>query len=356
LVDGRIFDTSRDLVDGKHAGGTDDPHEFQLLRGNWIKGLDHGIATMSLGEIARFVISPELGYGQKGLPPLVFPDDTLDYEIELLRFAPTLPKFPSPEEIAESKKRRAEEERKNHEENPPPTLDERISESTKEKEKGNLLFAAKDWEGAKKQYDAAFVHIFISKDAWEGGALTDVEMKKVETAKLSLHLNRCICKMKLGKIEDAEWDATKATELGPENVKGWYRKGTVFKEKLKTELQKEKDGVFWECSNAQALSDETKASIDTAAKLVKDQKLGEKEEKSVNLLMKEWQIQQALLTKYTKKYAKDQKVLYKEKIFGGLVKGNAAARRKEELKSVALEVPLTYDDMPTLDDDDSEEE
>ena len=96
LLDGSIFDTtyvcpwcllnaflgtasltllgmciSRDIVDGKHAGGTDDAFEFQLGREKVIKGWDIGVATMAVGEIARFIIAPEYAYGQQGFAPKV---------------------------------------------------------------------------------------------------------------------------------------------------------------------------------------------------------------------------------------------------------------------------------------------
>jgi hypothetical protein len=51
-----------------------------------IKGWDIGIATMYQGEIARFIISPEYAYGSQGFAPKVEPDETLDFEIELIRF------------------------------------------------------------------------------------------------------------------------------------------------------------------------------------------------------------------------------------------------------------------------------
>jgi FKBP-type peptidyl-prolyl cis-trans isomerase len=51
-----------------------------------IKGWDIGVATMARGEVARFIIAPEYAYGAKGFAPKVEPDETLDFEIELLRF------------------------------------------------------------------------------------------------------------------------------------------------------------------------------------------------------------------------------------------------------------------------------
>ena len=52
---GEIIGTTRDVVDGRHVGGTDDPFEFQLLRGNAILGLDVAVQSMAVGERARFV-------------------------------------------------------------------------------------------------------------------------------------------------------------------------------------------------------------------------------------------------------------------------------------------------------------
>ncbi|GLE05576.1 hypothetical protein PINS_up014608 [Pythium insidiosum] len=118
LMDGSIFDTTRDMIDGKHVGGTDDPFEFQLGREKVIKGWDIGVATMQVGEIARFIIAPEYAYGSKGFAPKVEPDETLDFEIELIRFGEPLPRFPSQAELAQSRRKQYEEEKKMLEENP----------------------------------------------------------------------------------------------------------------------------------------------------------------------------------------------------------------------------------------------
>jgi hypothetical protein len=59
LEDGEIYETTRNEIDGKLVGGTDDPHEFQLLREKWIRGADLGVASMSVGEVASFVIRPQ---------------------------------------------------------------------------------------------------------------------------------------------------------------------------------------------------------------------------------------------------------------------------------------------------------
>jgi FKBP-type peptidyl-prolyl cis-trans isomerase len=49
-----------------------------------IKGWDIGIRTMTVGELSHFKILPEYAYGLEGVPPLIPPNETLIFEIELL--------------------------------------------------------------------------------------------------------------------------------------------------------------------------------------------------------------------------------------------------------------------------------
>ena len=75
LTDGTKFDSS---VDRK------EPFSFVLGAGEVIQGWDQGVLGMKIGEKRRLTVPSSLGYGPGGYPPVIPPNATLIFEVELL--------------------------------------------------------------------------------------------------------------------------------------------------------------------------------------------------------------------------------------------------------------------------------
>ena len=75
LTDGKKFDSSVDRGQ---------PFNFQLGRGQVIKGWDQGVAGMKVGGKRKLTVPPELGYGARGFPGAIPPNSTLVFEVELV--------------------------------------------------------------------------------------------------------------------------------------------------------------------------------------------------------------------------------------------------------------------------------
>jgi len=74
LQDGSKFDSSVDRGE---------KFQFVIGVGQVIKGWDEGVMKMSVGEKAKLVCSPDYGYGPRGFPPVIPPNATLNFEVEL---------------------------------------------------------------------------------------------------------------------------------------------------------------------------------------------------------------------------------------------------------------------------------
>ncbi|XP_028986972.1 peptidyl-prolyl cis-trans isomerase FKBP1A-like [Betta splendens] len=75
LTNGKKFDSSRDRGE---------PFQFNLGKGEVIRGWDEGVAQMSVGQVARLICSPDYAYGPRGYPPTIPANAVLVFEVELL--------------------------------------------------------------------------------------------------------------------------------------------------------------------------------------------------------------------------------------------------------------------------------
>ena len=74
LLDGTIFDSSV---------SRGEPISFPIGESRVIKGWDEGIAYLKVGEKARLIIAPELGYGGRAMGPIPA-NSTLVFDVELV--------------------------------------------------------------------------------------------------------------------------------------------------------------------------------------------------------------------------------------------------------------------------------
>jgi len=76
LLDGSKFDSSRDRGS---------PFVTVIGVGKVIKGWDEGVLQLSVGEKATLTATPDYAYGSRGFPPVIPPNSTLKFEVELIK-------------------------------------------------------------------------------------------------------------------------------------------------------------------------------------------------------------------------------------------------------------------------------
>ena len=87
--DGKKFDSSRDTTnDGKPKNPISFPQGFRRVIAGW----DLGFEGMMVGGSRRLIVPYQLGYGEKGRPPVIPPRATLIFDVEVVQVADTLPR------------------------------------------------------------------------------------------------------------------------------------------------------------------------------------------------------------------------------------------------------------------------
>jgi FKBP-type peptidyl-prolyl cis-trans isomerase len=78
LEDGKVFDSSYNR---------NQPFIFQVGKRNVILGWDIGVQSMKVGERAILKCAPDYAYGRRGAPPVIPPNATLYFEVEVLEYS-----------------------------------------------------------------------------------------------------------------------------------------------------------------------------------------------------------------------------------------------------------------------------
>ncbi|KIJ17773.1 hypothetical protein PAXINDRAFT_161891 [Paxillus involutus ATCC 200175] len=79
---GTLFGSS-DKFDSSRDRGS--PFETTIGVGKVIRGWDEGVPQLSLGQKANLIATPDYAYGTRGFPPVIPPNATLNFEVELLK-------------------------------------------------------------------------------------------------------------------------------------------------------------------------------------------------------------------------------------------------------------------------------
>ncbi|OAA35648.1 peptidyl-prolyl cis-trans isomerase [Metarhizium rileyi] len=86
---GWLKNTARPDNKGAQFDSSVDRGDFviEIGVGKVIKGWDQGVTQMKVGEKATLDISPDFAYGARGYPPVIPPNSSLIFDIELKKVA-----------------------------------------------------------------------------------------------------------------------------------------------------------------------------------------------------------------------------------------------------------------------------
>ncbi|XP_065429133.1 inactive peptidyl-prolyl cis-trans isomerase FKBP6 isoform X2 [Chrysemys picta bellii] len=169
-----------------------------------LQGMEVGLLTMKKGESARFLFTPSYAYGALGCPPLIPPNATVLFEMELLDFL----------DSAECDKFFV----LTTEQQDTFPLQQVLKVANTEREFGNYLFRQKRFMDARERYKRASSILCRRPSSGD-------EQCQIDAAKLLVFLNLSFTYLKLERPVRALTYGEKALEIDERNAKALFRCG-----------------------------------------------------------------------------------------------------------------------------------
>ncbi|XP_072209980.1 inactive peptidyl-prolyl cis-trans isomerase FKBP6 isoform X2 [Excalfactoria chinensis] len=194
------------------------PRLLKLGEDITLQGLEIGVLTMKKGEVARFIFSPDYTYGQQGCLPLIPPNATVLFEVELIDFLDSADSDTFFALTAEQQDTFP--------------LQKVLKVADVEREFGNYLFRKQCFESAKDRYKRAYSILGRSPS-------NEAEQCQINASKLLVLLNLSVTYLKLECPARALMYGEKALEIDKRNVKALFRCGQACL--CMTEYEKARD-------------------------------------------------------------------------------------------------------------------
>ena len=112
---------------------------------------------------------------------------------------------------------------------------ENIAKALELKESGNQHFKAGEYKKAMTAYHEIFMYVHGFSEGSSNKIpgqttqpVTSEEMRQIRELKLAHHSNLAMCHMKLGNVQKAQINCSKALAIDPKNVKALFRRGKCY--------------------------------------------------------------------------------------------------------------------------------
>ncbi|NWZ41827.1 FKBP6 isomerase, partial [Brachypodius atriceps] len=185
-------------------GNSKYPRLMKLGKDITLWGLEIGLLSMTKGEAALFILTPEYAYGPRGCPPSIPPNTTVLFKVEVLDF------IDSEECDAFFELTYEQQDRL--------PLEKVLKVAATEREFGNYFFYKQCFKIAKDRYKRA---LFILGHRSSSKA----EQSQINASKLLLFLNLSLTYLKLDCADRALKYGELALEMDQGNVKALFRCG-----------------------------------------------------------------------------------------------------------------------------------